>query len=1030
MQGGTALAPSPGKAYVAPSIAVALAERLKKHPSVDTHDVREISGKRPPAAWAGLCATTPPRPHSRTHPPFPRPPPRQDPTGPRRRLFGCCATTGRFCGASCECMDPCCEGKESSFVLYGAGATSYFKGLKVLAWTAFFMAACYVPCLLINVNGRATLSSMSALTLAATTLGNNGLLGAGAANVSLGGNVTAGLLAVPGWELLSGGRAGMQPTTAVLIYALCDVAACAFFLAAFLWMKWAEGVEGRQVNKMTVTADDYTVYLPWVPPETTEADLREYFARLTAKPTAEAWAAKQYTNLFDVVDVQIVEDNASTVGDFKRRGAVLMEVERAVQKIKHLQLKMDMHNDAGCCAPSYQRQMRRLLAKKAALDAEAEAMGKTAVLRASSAAVGAFVTFDRAEARDWVLEQFPSGFAAWLCQGAFFRLRGHRVEVMEAPPPTAVIWENLHVTNCERAARIGVTSLLTLIALTGSFVALWFASWKAAQFQDGASVANCAAVAAAGTSYCPTARDLTAFLNTSVKDTAHYCTCACMGWASYSYEQLTRAPTPLEVATQGVLPASACPFQACPRWFTFDVQGVWSQPFCVEWASNRGIVLGLTVASSVIVLLINVFLGVIMRALTRFEGHKFVDDLNSSLALRMLLACFANTALLVVLINVAWPNMPDTGTGFLVPGKFSDFSVGWYNTVGVSLITTMLINVAAPHVYPLVAALAYCRRVANPDLTAPTQRDLNEKVLGPYEDVSMRYAQLYNILFVTFTFSTGMPLMLPVLAFSCIVFYWVDKMNFMWYYRAPKTSGTKLQSMMTSLMPVALLLHLGIGVWQLSAVPSIAAIANGVAAYQSLVSLTSPWVNRATLLVASLENSMLLAGVTRVTDTGVLPLFIMFLVVLVAMALWALQKVVGSFLLTALKVATCNCICCASCFAGNANPWYFEVPSYTWATSPEKNEKDARWQAFRMQGVPSYNILMNPEIMQAFAIPKSFAKTHHHRECGRPPLPPQLRPPPLPPPRHLTRPDKHTHTHTHTRARAHQRTRSHRRGRV
>ena len=54
------------------------------------------------------------------------------PAGQRRRPFTCCTPTGRFCFNSCAWLDPCCEGKESPFVLYGAGATSYFKGIKVL----------------------------------------------------------------------------------------------------------------------------------------------------------------------------------------------------------------------------------------------------------------------------------------------------------------------------------------------------------------------------------------------------------------------------------------------------------------------------------------------------------------------------------------------------------------------------------------------------------------------------------------------------------------------------------------------------------------------------------------------------------------------------------------------------------------------------------------------------------------------------------------------------------------------------------
>ena len=465
---------------------------------------------------------------------------------------------------------------------------------------------------------------------------------------------------------------------------------------------------------------------------------------------------------------------------------------------------------------------------------------------------------------------------------------------------------------------------------------------------------------------------------------ALYCYCNTLGWSTMSYATLVTPPTPIQIATQGLLPASSCPFQSCPRWFSFDVQGVWGQSFCLDWVTNRGVVIGLNVGAALVVLTINILLGFIMRALTVYEGHTSVDSMNSSLALRMFVACFANTALLVVLINVSWPKLPGAAAtaDFLEPGKYSDFSNGWYNNVGVALMSTMLINMVAPHAYPVFAGCMYCRKMGDPELTAPTQRDLNTKLLGPHDNTALRYAQLYNTVFVCFSFATGMPLMMPILAASVLLFYWVDKGTFMWYYRTPKTSGTLMQATMSNLMPIALVLHLGIGVWQLSAVPNLQQVANGVTAYKSLNTVTQPWVTRVTVWSSTLDNPLLSMGLQRVTQAGVLPLLIMFLVIIAALVLQFLAKALGRAICTAFNVLTCNCVG-ERCRSRNTEPWRFDQPTYSWATDHAN-----KGHPYAMQGTPSYNILLNADIMQAFAIPKSFALTH--KRCAFFFLPPFL----------------------------------------
>ncbi len=152
--------------------------------------------------------------------------------------------------------------------------------------------------------------------------------------------------------------------------------------------------------------------------------------------------------------------------------------------------------------------------------------------------------------------------------------------------------------------------------------------------------------------------------------------------------------------------------------------------------------------------------------------------------------------------------------------SYPDFTAQWYASVGSSLLTTMIINCAAPHAYPLACACLFWHQTSNPALMKPTQAELNEAMVGPFADWATRYAQVYTTLFVCFIFAAGIPLMVPVAAATFIGFYAVDKALFVWYYRKPVVFGIKLQKAMTNFVPAAIVLHLAFGVWMISGVPA------------------------------------------------------------------------------------------------------------------------------------------------------------------------------------------------------------------
>ena len=56
-------------------------------------------------------------------------------------------------------------------------------------------------------------------------------------------------------------------------------------------------------------------------------------------------------------------------------------------------------------------------------------------------------------------------------------------------------------------------------------------------------------------------------------------------------------------------------------------------------------------------------------------------------------------------------------------------------------------------------------------------------------------------MFTCLAFASGMPLMLPIAAFSFILAYWVDKWLFLRFYRIPPQYGVELGTTHTSRIP-------------------------------------------------------------------------------------------------------------------------------------------------------------------------------------------------------------------------------------
>ena len=99
----------------------------------------------------------------------------------------------------------------------------------------------------------------------------------------------------------------------------------------------------------------------------------------------------------------------------------------------------------------------------------------------------------------------------------------------------------------------------------------------------------------------------------------------------------------------------------------------------------------------------------------------------------------------------------------------------------------------------------------------PTQRELNLYHTPPHLSLTERYANLLSVTFICLLYSTGIPILYTVVFVAVALRYYVDVLLLVYHYRRPPREDMSLAVDAVTLLPLALIGHLWIGAWMLSA---------------------------------------------------------------------------------------------------------------------------------------------------------------------------------------------------------------------
>jgi len=482
-------------------------------------------------------------------------------------------------------------------------------------------------------------------------------------------------------------------------------------------------------------------------------------------------------------------------------------------------------------------QVRRIEKMEAFLDQKMGSTGNTVT--------SAFVTFETEASKDKALRAYkPHSLYAWLTRPKRLQMRGtHRLWVRRAPEGNDILWENLSVVGSSAGVRSALAWFGMLVVLVCTGAAVVIAKSSANKVPPSIS---CKPVEAAGTLTCdamwPAAatsganskailQELGAFVS---QVDAEVCSAyvAAGSWRgnATAFAPYLRPPALFDAGTnawtggfdattvEDECAAMACFDCMCKARFidsmdvalgvSADDDGWWN--LCQDYFLSKSV----EVATAGFTAFTNILLAAMTRTFSTFERHHTKSALEASVSVKLFLALTINSAAIPLLVyaNVdALDWIP-----FLFTGPYTDFSVGWYQSVASLVCITTAVNAL---VYPLTA-LAYNlagslhrRAFAR---YALTQRGLNKMHEGFEFRLSERYAQMTSMLFTALMFSPGMPLLVPLAAVFCLGVYNEAKVTLLRHSKKPPAYDEAMAKIFVSIMPWASVMKVLLAGWMLS----------------------------------------------------------------------------------------------------------------------------------------------------------------------------------------------------------------------
>ena len=116
-------------------------------------------------------------------------------------------------------------------------------------------------------------------------------------------------------------------------------------------------------------------------------------------------------------------------------------------------------------------------------------------------------------------------------------------------------------------------------------------------------------------------------------------------------------------------------------------------------------------------------------------------------------------------------------------GRYTDFSVNWYKDVAGIIISTMIFNIAYPVIeFLLFYSIRFIKRFIDSGFSLSKDQTKKQVIIdyvdlysGPEYVIHYKYSFIMNVVFMTFMFGAGLPILFPLAVCSLLVLYIMER---------------------------------------------------------------------------------------------------------------------------------------------------------------------------------------------------------------------------------------------------------------
>jgi len=806
----------------------------------------------------------------------------------------------------------------------GVGTELYFRFLKRLGLCFLYMAC--LTCISVAFNVASDFAPDNGQALTKTTIGN------------VGASVTGSALS-PNERFIilksTSGCEGMPLTTMTKIIGWLDFVAIVIFIATLAWWRFvAVPAIAKQADEDDTTVKDFGVEIDKLPRHfegmevKNDDDINNYETELTQHLEERmAYMRKLHKNprleatgLPKVRELVLVRDCNGQLEKKKTKETLVQDVKIA----------------------TYCQEFKTAAKKKKKLDKITKQLDKN--LKSTEEklhVVRAFAIVNTQEdAQNLIMDyRFSTYSLIRLIQqclgdiGTFERCCPQRqrffhdkaIRIQQPPEPTNIIWENQDVPFKYRLLRKVVINLIFILIVIISFVLVYAAN-------AGAKTNMKSNNQLLGTESCdPVVTQMSA----AGGEKPYLCYVSNATEWSDSY-----------LATNATKDEIGC-------WCgTMGYQKIMNNPglvtgVCSEWLTATAKGAGIGALATSIVVIINMSVTSLLLWLAKEEKPLSESELNSSKMTKIWALQTLNTGFVIFCVNFHPP--PGMPFGFIFLGEYSDSVRGWYAVVGAAVLSNMLANVVVPGSTVLFWMLVTKLSRSKSTKKQKHQIQLLRLYQNPPFDISAKFAQLMTTVFVTMTYSAGMPLLYLFAAGYMLFTYWCDKTELLWGSKRPPAIDTTMALDSSQYMLYSVALHCAFGIWMLGQPCTFPSNPVG----GSLASFSSSAMTKASAASGtggSMENTL---G-ARLTKESTWMIFSLLLVCIGLWCIWTVLWILGG---TVGELFGCIRICLCSQSNRNRVMPSDHVALLVWDKAKLKIEAICPPASYKMSEHPNFRTL-------------------------------------------------------------------------